>query len=172
MEVNIKKDDNDRWGYVEQYSVYRTLETGNIKVVLSVSPEGKLSEPFVYRGGVFIPARQIDEEMGIEKYIRAKKPFYSLISDGFIVSIKAGWNFMTEEFLEDKSDFVIYHVSGKRIEENSGVLKLTRVLEIPDSLKDLMWEKCKEIAESDGDRVQLLRSRFREVGECIGEISY
>lgn len=161
MEVTIRKSKNNEWGYVEYFSTYQTIDTGNIKVVASVTAEGKLSTPYVLRGEEFVPVEQIQEEMGIDKYIKAKKPFYSKLSDGFIVFIKAGVNYTEKAFLKDKTSFVIYKAAGKEMTSASeGTVQLTRILDIPDNLKDLMYELAEKVSKCNGDREEFLRSRF------------
>lgn len=162
MDVKIRKSKDNVWGFVESFSSYQTVSTGNIKVVCAITPEGKLAEPYVFRDEQFIPLKQIDEEMGIEKYIKAKKPFYSNLSDGFIAFIKAGVDYVEEEFLPEKTDFVIYQVAGKELESPvKGVLHLKRVLDIPENLKVLMMNLAKEVSECYGDREVFLRRRMR-----------
>lgn len=162
MDVTIRKSKDDVWGYVESFSAYQTIDTGNIKVVVTITPDGELAEPYVLRDEQFIPLKQIDEEMGIEKYIKAKKPFYCKISDGFIAFIKAGVNYTEEEFIKDKSSFVIYQSAGKDLESPSkGTLHLKRVLDIPKELEDLMYHIAEQVSTCYGDREKFLRDRLR-----------
>lgn len=162
MDVTIRKSKDNEWGFVESFSMYQTIHTGNIKVVVSITPEGEIAEPFVLRDEQFIPLSQIDEEMGIDKYIKAKKPFYCKLSDGFIAFIKAGVNYTEKEFLKDKSDFIIYKVASKDLETQSkGTLHLKRVLDIPKNLEGLMYHLAEEVSKCNGDREEFLRSRIR-----------
>lgn len=161
MEVTIRKSKDNQWGFVETFNVYRYLECGSVTVTVVVTQEGKLATPYVLRGEEFIPAKQIEEELGLEKYIKAKKPFYCNLADGFIVSIKAGVNYVTGEFLPDTSNYIVYSLSEKsNMTTNSGVLHLKRVLNIPEQIDTLMMKLSKEVASCLGDRYNYLKSRI------------
>lgn len=161
MDVTIRKDKNDVWGFVESFTKYETIDTGNIKVVVGINPKGKLAVPYVYREEEFIPLQQIDDEMGISKYIKAKKPFYCKLSEGFIAFIKAGVNYTEKKFLPETTDFIIYTVAGKDLEApNKGTLHLKRVLDVPENLKELMMDLAKQVSECYGDREAFLRNRM------------
>jgi len=161
MDVSIKKDGNDVWGFVESFSKYQTIDTGNIKVVVGISPKGELATPYVFRDDKFIPLQQIDDEMGIIKYIKAKKPFYCKLSEGFIAFIKAGVNYTEKKFLPESTDFIIYTVAGKELEApNKGTLHLRRVLDVPENLKELMMKLAEDVSKCYGDREAFLRSRM------------
>lgn len=161
MDVVIRKSMDNVWCFVEEFSVYRYIDKGSITVTVVVSPEGKLATPYIYRGEKFIPLSVIEEEMGIEKYINAKKPFYSNLADGFIAKIKVGLNFVTGEFLPEKSVYTIYSI-GKTFDmkPSQGKLQLIRVLNIPEQVHELMLNLSKEIASCGGDRAKYLRSRM------------
>jgi len=150
MEVVIRKSKDDKWGFVESFNVYKYAGCGSISVTVGISPEGKLVVPYVFRGEEFIPAQVIDEEMGIEKYIKAKKPFYSNLSDGFVATIKAGVNFETGAFIPETTNYIAYKVSERervnQISQREYSLKLQRLLEIPESVDTLMTELAKQIA--------------------------
>ena len=84
MKITLKSDKDNKLGFVEKYSHY-FYEDRRVSVLGMADVGGYFSEPFVLRGDEFIPAAQIDEEMGIAKYLKAKKPFYSVIGTGNIV---------------------------------------------------------------------------------------
>lgn len=160
MEVTIRKDKNNVWGFVEAFNIYRYIEKGTITVTVIVTPEGKLSAPYVLRGETFIPLSQIEKEMGIEKYIKAKKPIYSRLQDGFIAKIKAGYNYETDEFVEESSMYSVYSIADKNIQDNEGVLTLSPILEIPDKLDMLMKNLSREVAECSAERYNYLKGRL------------
>lgn len=162
MELVIRKSNNNEWGFVEVYSPYRYTDSGNISITVGIDREGKLKEPYVLRGGSFIPLSEIDKEMGISKYIKAKKPFYCMLKDGFIVTLKISLNFLTGELELDKSSYLVYMVSGTvAVNDREGRLKLTRILEVPESIDTLVNGIMGEIAALKGDREAFLRMRFR-----------
>lgn len=163
MEVVIRKSSDNDWGFVEEFNVYRYLECGSITVTLEIDVNGRMVSPYVLRGGEFVPISVIEEEMGIEKYINAKKPFYSKLGEGFIVKIKAGLNYVTGEFLPEKSTYIIYEAKGKSdMQPTQGKLQLSRVLEIPETLHNLMLEVSKQVVACQGDKAEFLRSRIYE----------
>lgn len=160
MDLNIKKGESNIWGFAETFQIYRYDDKGTITVTLVVSHEGRLSNPYVFRGGDFVPASQIHEEMGIQKYLKAKKPFYSRLSDGFIVKLRVGTNFLTGEYIPETSVHDVFEISKTSVQVNSGKLTVRRLLEIPDKVKELMEELSKEVAKCKGDRETFLISRF------------
>lgn len=161
MKLTIRKSKDDKWGFVETYSSYSYLLKGSITVTVGVTVDGTLTKPYVLRGEEFIPLSQIEEEMGIEKYIKAKKPFYSLLSDGFIVQLKVGLDFRTGEYLPDKSCYTVYKVTDKKvISPIECELSLVRILDTTDKLNELMENLGREVASYKGDRATFLRARF------------
>lgn len=161
MLVKVRKGDTTGWGMVETFQVYRYGNHGTVTITGLVGADGKLTESYVFRGGEFIPASQIDEEMGIEKYIKAKKPFYMKLSEGFPVRVKASIDYTTGECVIDKSSCEVFQVSGREMSLNYGSVKLTRLLNIPDKMNVLMENVIKEVANCKGNRVAYIKSRFR-----------
>lgn len=161
MKLTIRKSKDDKWGFVETYSVYSYLNKGSVTVTVGVTVDGTLTKPYVLRGEEFIPLSQIDEEMGIEKYIKAKKPFYSLLSDGFIAQLKVGVDFLTGEYLPDKSCYTIYKIANKKVVSPVECeLSLVRLLDTTDKLNDLMISLSNEIATYKKDKELFLRKRL------------
>lgn len=161
MEVTIRKDKNDKWCFVETFNVYNYLDKGNITVTVGISPEGKLVTPYILRNDTFIPLSVIEEEMGINKYIKAKKPFYCNLSDGFIASIKVGVDFKTGELLKDKTTYSVFSIASRDdVLSNTTKLHLSRILEVPEQVNELMFNVANEIAKCKGDREAYLRGRI------------
>lgn len=161
MELVIRRSNDNDWGFVESFNHYRYGSTGTITVTVGINGKGKIKEPYVLRNGEFIPLKQIDEEMGIVKYIKAKKPFYCLLKDGFIVTMKVGIDFNTGEFIESTSDYVVYMAdSSKAVNDREGKLHLTRILEVPSAVEEIVKSLMIEIAAQKGSREDFLRSRF------------
>lgn len=161
MLVKVRKGENTGWGMVETFQVYRYGNHGTVTVTGIVGRDGKLAESYVYRGDEFIPASQIDEEMGVEKYIKAKKPFYMRLSDGFPVRVRASIDYVTGECIMDKSSCEIFQVSGRDTSLNYGSVKMTRVLNLPESIGALTENLIKEVANCKGNRVTYIKSRFK-----------
>lgn len=171
MVIHVRRSKDNAWGFPETFKKYSYEGIGYVEVLAVVNPMGELSEPYVFRGEQFIPASQIDEEMGIEKYIKAKKPFYCLLSDGFIVSIRAGVNFITGEFLPEKTSYTVYNVrSTSYTSINAGTIQLMSILELPENVKELLDGLSKKVADCGGDRIAYLKSRFSESIEGVDDM--
>ena len=101
-------------GFAEQYTqrYYRNADDvryTTYKVKFTADIQGNFSEPYVARGGIFVPAHVIHNEMGIDKYIKAKKVFYSVLDkDMCIVSATIYRNIDTGELIYDKSSFHLF----------------------------------------------------------------
>lgn len=111
MKIELKCDKEGKFGFVEKFKpyIYGDLSTLSVRVMVDVG--NKISEPYVFRGGLFIPAEQIEKEMGISKYIKAKKPFYSVLGTGnLIADLKVAYHTKSKEFIKDKSDVKLYGI--------------------------------------------------------------
>ena len=158
MELKIKKSKDNKWGFVETFKVWRYLNpVGYVEAVVGVSYDGKFTKPYVFRGEEFIPLQEINEEMGIEKYIKAKKPFYSLLTDGFVAKVRVYINFETGEYIEDKSSYVVYSVVGSKDEK---VAFTKRLREVPSKVDDCMKKLMKELSSNAENREKFLSSRL------------
>lgn len=162
MDLKIKKGHNG-WGFVETFRKYNWLNTTYVEVVSGVTERGTFTLPYVYRGEEFIPLSVIQEEMGIQKYIKAKKPFYSLITDGFVVKMRAYYNEQTGEYYTENSTFEIYSINALRgFSDNEA--HFTRILEVPEEVRKLMSELLEELGSCCGDREKFLSRRIEENG--------
>lgn len=161
MILKIKPSGKDGvWGFVEEFKTYLYDDTGYVKVLVGIDKSFNFSKPYVYRKNDFVLASGIDKEMGIEKYIKAKKPFYSMLSDGIIAEIRAGLNYKTGEFLPNKTDYTI-HKPLETMEVNGRlVIKTSAVKEFTPELNEFMMLMAKKVSECGGDRDVFLRSRF------------
>lgn len=161
MDLTIRRGGEKEWGFVESFDMYHYDGKGSVKVTIGVSTDGNLTKPYVLRKGVFIPLDVIDKEMGVEKYIKAKKPFYSLLSDGFVASVKAGVDFNTGEFLPDKTDYKIYQLHDMtKLSLNQGTIHLRQIHETSKDLEDLMMVIAEKISRCKGDRLEFLKARL------------
>lgn len=158
MILKVRKDDKGDWGFVEKYKKYRYTDKGYVEALGVVSVEGVFVKPYVFRAGEFIPADAIDSEVGIDKYIKAKKPFYSLVKDGFIVSVRAAISFTENKVLLEESSYDVYIMNapvGKCDE-----VSFKKVLDRSEKLDGLMIGPILTLGESFGDREAFLRSRL------------
>lgn len=158
MLIKARVDKNGEWGFLEKYEWYKYYNTGYVKALVGITLDRKLTKPFVYKGKEFVPLKEIDETVGLDKYIKAKKPFYSKVKDCFIVELKAAVNFETGEYIPDKSSFEFYTPNGNpnKAEE----LPFKRVLEVPSEFRNFLEEPLRLLGESLGDREKFLRSRM------------
>lgn len=159
MNIKIKKDKDNVWGYLESYRLYTYPGCDYVEAVTGVGMNGGFTTPFVYRGEKFIPLSVVDEEMGIQKYLKAKKPFYSLLSDGFVVKLRSYIDRHNRKYFPDKSYFEIYYLN--ELNSVSDTVSFSRVTEIPESINILMQELLRELGETFGDRELFLRNRLR-----------
>lgn len=93
MILTLRKDNAERWGIVEKHNVYEYKGITNVTHIFNL-----FSEPKVYKGGFFQSLTNIDESVGTEGYIRAKKPFYSMLDkSSCLVELKA--KYQAEELI-------------------------------------------------------------------------
>lgn len=159
MIVKMRKSEDGKWCMLEKFerSVYTNV--GYVKALVMIDSEGNISKPYVYRNKEFIPLKQIDEEMGISKYIKAKKPFYSDIRSGHLVELKAVIDFSTGTYLPDKSEYSVY-VSDSIPKDVSKGVYFRKVLNVPKEFDKLVENPLKLLGESLGVRETFLRSRL------------
>jgi len=159
MLVKAKCSRSKDWGFVEKFEVYRYDTRGYVKALTSVTSEGKLAPAYVFRGEEFISLQEIDEEVGIDRYIKAKKPFYSKLKEGFLVVLKAQIDFADRVYIPEKSTFEVYTLNGTPNNIEKG-LPFKKVLDVPKEFADIVAEPLRILGESFGDREEFLRRRM------------
>lgn len=159
MLVKAKCSKTKEWGFVEKYESYRYNGKGYVKALTSVTNEGKLAPVYVYRGEEFISLPVIDEEVGVDRYLKAKKPFYSKLKEGFLVVLKAEVDFVERTFIPEKSTFEVYTLNGTPSNIEKG-LPFKKVLDVPKEFADVVEEPLRVLGESFGDREEFLRRRM------------
>ena len=159
MIVKTRKDKHNEWGFLEKYQSYNHMGNGYIKALVGVTLDKKLTPVFVYKGSEFVPLEEIENTMGIEKYIKAKKPFYSKVKNCFVVELKAVVNFRTKEYFPEKSTFDVYTVNEITGNIDEG-LPFKRVMGVPNEFRAVVEEPLRLLGESFGDRNKFLRSRL------------
>lgn len=155
----------DTWGYVEQFTRYIWNDKGYVDVVTSVSHNKDIdsfffSKPYVLRGGCFVPLKDIDEEVGIDRYIKAKKPFYSLVGDGFVVHIKSRVDYQTGECDLSKSIVEALQYYSEESHGDEGDLFTKKILNMNTDLKNVLEFLAVELAKCKGDKEAFMRSRL------------
>ena len=166
MKITLRSDKNNRLGFVEKYNHY-FYEDRRVSVLCMADVGGYFSEPYVLRGDEFIPAAQIEEEMGIEKYIKAKKPFYSLIGTGsIIVSAKIAMTLgENKEYIPDKSVYGMYYLdknSLKSLGNGEWTAVLKKVSVTNDQIEAWLQKLGERFVKCGNDRSLFLKSRFGE----------
>lgn len=164
MKVTLRSDRNNKLGFVEKYSHY-FYEDRRVTVLCMADVGGYFSEPYVLRGDEFIPAAQIEEEMGLEKYLKAKKPFYSVIGTGnIVVSAKIAMTLgENKTYIPEKSVYGLYFLdknSLKPLGSGEWEANLKKVSATNEQLEAWFHELGRKFVECGNDRGVFLRSRF------------
>lgn len=161
MLVKARKDKNNEWGILEKYECYSFKGKGYVKALTSVTMNGELSPVYAFRGNEFIPLKEIDTEVGIDRYVKAKKPFYTKSGEGFIVILIARLDFKNHKVLLEDSEYEVYTLNGNQFDLEVG-LPFKKVLDVPKEFADIVKEPLRLLGESFGDREVFLRSRIKE----------
>lgn len=163
MIVKVKLGSDKKWGFLEKYESYWYKDRGYVKALVGLSMNKTLSKPYVYRGGDFVGLDIIDNEVGVDRYVKAKKPFYSMLSGGFIVVLKSYIDLSSGKgiYIPDKSSYEVYVVN--KILEGGNEVALKRVIDVPEAFRDIVEEPLRVLAESMGDREKFLKSRLNQV---------
>ena len=92
MLIKLRKDNADRWCFVEKHGVYNYKGDCNVTHVFDL-----FSEPLIFKGGFFQDLDAI-KDIGVERYLKAKKPFYSKLDDNScVVEIKVKYKGVEKE---------------------------------------------------------------------------
>lgn len=162
MDMTIRRG-GKVWGFVEGFKPYRFGDTGSITVTVGVDTKGRFTKPYFLRGGEFIPLSELEKEgeVGLSAYMKAKKPIYSLLSDGFIIKLKCYLDYTTGKFIREKSKYDVYSIlKTTSVNVSEAKLSTVRVLEIPEELDKLAVSLMEKVVETGTDREEFLRRRF------------
>lgn len=159
MLVKVRCSNDKEWGFLEKYDVYRYYNEGYIKAVTAVTADKKLSPCYAFKGGRFVPLKEIEESVGIDKYIKAKKPFYSKLNEGYLVVLKAEVNFKDKVYFPEKSSYEVYTINGNPSNIEDGIA-FKRLLNVPKEFRDVVEEPLRVLGESFGDREKFLKERI------------
>lgn len=161
MELTVRADNEGKWGFVERFKPYAWKDYRCVTVDVGVTSEGNFTEPYALRGTGFEKLSVVADEMGLEKYMKARKPIYSLLSDGFIIDIRSYFEYESGEYCEEKSHYHIYSIRDIiRSKPTEGKAYLVEVMEIPEELDALAKKLSKKVAETGFDRNAFLKARF------------
>lgn len=158
MILKVRMNKYGAWGFLEKYSQYQYGSSGYVRAITSVTRDGKLSPAYVFKGEDFIDVCDIDESIGLDKYIKAKKPFYSKIGEGFVVVLKAEVDFVTKEYFPEKSTYEVFEVNGIPMNLEKGV-PFKRIIDVPREFDEIVKEPMRILGESFGDRYEFLKGR-------------
>lgn len=159
MILKLKKSLDGKYGYVEKYKSYRYNSEGYIEVLCSITIDGDFSPLYAFKGEKFVPLKEIEETVGIDKYLKAKKPIYSLINEGFVVSLRVPVDYKNEIVKEGYS-YNVYVVNDISSNITNGEIALKSVLNVPETFKNILNNPIKVIGGTFGDRLAFLRSRI------------
>lgn len=163
MRIDLRCDSEGKFGFVEKYKPYVYDGIGAVQLRATANAGGYISVPYVFRGGLFIPVKQIEEEMGIGKYIKAKKPFYSVMGTGnLIMDIRVAFNLESGEYLKDKSVFKLYGVVKDSLVYRKDVwsVELRRLTSSSSELDNWLESVARSVASTGLDREMFLKTRF------------
>lgn len=159
MKIKAKYSKNNEWGFLEKYECYRYEDTGYVRATCSVTPQQKLAPAYIYKGDEFVNISDADKEVGLERYIKAKKPFYAKMKEGFVVVLKASVNFKTKEYYPEKSSYEVLVLNGSPDMVNKEI-PFKRLIDVPVEFNNIVKEPLRILGESFGDREKFLRSRM------------
>lgn len=169
MNIDLRVDRNGNFAFVETFKVYEYRGEGTIDVLaVPDTTMNRLPMPYVMRGETYIPSNVIEQEMGIEKYVVAKKPIYSLVTGDrpFIIRAKVGIRYDDNAYLKEKSTYNIYvRNPNVPIEPQAGdrYLMRTRELLSRDEQIDAWLDSIGEsIVKYGTNRAEFLKSRMVE----------
>lgn len=165
MKLKLRKDKNDVFGFVENFKDYRYVDNGSISMmVLALTGSSVLPEPFVYRADQFVPISNIHREMGISKYIKAKKPFYSVLGSGnIIIDMRVAFDISTGQYSKERSRFKLYipDINSLTYSEKEGYsVTLKRLTSSSSQLEEFLDSLGSKIAETAYDREKFLINRM------------
>ena len=163
MRLNLKCSEDGKFGFVETYKPY-SYSAGAVSMRVLANAGGYIAEPYVFRGGLFVPAEEIEQEMGIVKYLRAKKPFYSVLGTGnVIIDMRVAFQFNTYDYIEESSRFKLYGVVKDTLvqdKNNEWSVELRRFTARNKELDDWLRTLAVKVATMGWDREEFLKSRF------------
>ena len=166
MQLTLRKDKDGRAGMVELFRIYKYIEDGSVSLRCAVKVNSDMSlslqEPSVLRQNEFIPLAQIDEEMGIAKYIRAKKPFYSLLDNRtFVMYAKVAFTLENLVYLPEKSHFrLMYPRRTTDTPDGNLIAFLTEVGSYSPASIEWFSQFAQQFAKYNFDREKFFRSRL------------
>lgn len=163
MRLKLRCSEDGKFGFVEKFKSYN-YRTGAVTLTALVRVGDRLAEPYVLRAGMFVPAAEIDKEMGIEKYIKAKKPFYSVLGSGnAILEARVSFNREDGSLNEGGTHYSLYiPVKGSLEEESDNTFTVTanRITNIVPEIDEWVQGLLNDIVKFQQDRKLFLQYRF------------
>lgn len=163
MRLKLRCSKDGKFGFVEKFKSYN-YRTGAVTLTSLVRVGDRLAEPYVLRAGMFVPAAEIDKEMGIEKYIKAKKPFYSVLGSGnAILEARVSFNREDGSLNESGTHYSLYiPVKGSLEEEsdNTFTVNANRITNTVPEIDEWVQGLLNDIVKFQQDRKLFLQYRF------------
>ena len=163
MKLKLRCAEDGKFGFVETFLPYN-YKLGAVRIISLVKVGQGLAEPYIFRKGLFEPASVIDGEMGIDRYIKAKKPFYSVLGTGnAIIEARIAYERNNGELAEKNSHYSLYiPVKGSMeiLGNNTYSVTANRLSNITPEINEWALGLMKEIAKTQQNRAEFLRARF------------
>lgn len=163
MRLEIKFDEKGRPGFVEKFKKYY-YTNNSVSIFCIANLYEQIPEAYVYRADEYIKTSQIDKEIGIYKYIRAKKPFYSLLTNGnIILDLKVVYD-DDFNYIKEKTVYTLYIIDPSSIKRGPEkcTVDLIQLLKIDNREKVDAWIDtiANSLVSLNCDRELFLKNRF------------
>lgn len=120
MTLNLKTriDESGVYGVVESYKVYNYKGKGYVEIIAGVQLDKEcFTTPYIYRKGHFesLEDRVLEENEGekwVDKYIKAKDPFYTILNEGYIEKIRVGVDWVNGIIDTESIEISMYSLSA------------------------------------------------------------
>lgn len=114
MVLDLVKSNNDKFGFVEKYRAYHAVGYFTESHLVGVNGDSLYIEaPYSFRGGYFEDLVDVESRIGLDSFLKAKKPIYSLLNPStIIVDMKIARETISGGYLPDKSVYKVYVINN------------------------------------------------------------
>ena len=160
MEVRVRRSEKSgNWGVIENFKSWRYKGKGYVEVLAGVDVNtGKFVMPYVYKGHEFISADKIHNEVGIDRYVAAKKPFFTVIDNAIFMNIRVSVNYMTNTIDIESAEFKAY-IPELVVSETAIVCKKVQIPAVVEGNRENLISM---VGNSFGDRTKFMVNRLQE----------
>ena len=170
LSLKVRESTDGTFGFVEEYKQYEHYDTGYVEVTGCVGKGGILAPPYIYRNQNFVAASELEKEMDIAKYIKARKPFYTLLlPSSLLMKARMFYKDNGMTIVPEKSLFEVYKSSPIQVSEGEGFKTFHFIQESSQAgmlkgkeaqlnyIRDINF---KLLQETLGNRKEFLKRRF------------